>query len=119
MGRVGYEVKVRIKLGSDNFKKKSFFFRARSSKEAASKYKGSGSIISVEKVKKERVLGGVGDFFRLGDTLLKELRAEDSLRLQDTEKRKEKIVSRKEWKNKLTGEYWRKEYGKRLRKLTG
>ena len=74
-GRQDYEVRVREKTGPDRWTKKSKFYKSRSPADARSRYKGKGEIMWVEKVKKEKLLGGVGEFFRLGDTLLKELRA--------------------------------------------
>ena len=72
-GRVTYEVRVRIATKPGVWTKKSKFYQATNPGDAAGKYKGPGTIMSVEKVKKEQLLGGVGEFFRMGDTLLKEL----------------------------------------------
>jgi len=73
MARSWYEVRVREKVGPDKWIKKSKFFLARSSSDAASKYKGKGTIIHSKKVDRTKVLG-VGGFFRLGDDLLRELK---------------------------------------------
>lgn len=72
-GRVTYEVRIRVAVGPEKWVKKSKFYQANNPGDAASKYKGPGHIMSVEKVKKEQLLGGVGEFFRMGDALLKEL----------------------------------------------
>lgn len=76
MGRQWYEVRVRERLDNDTFVKKSKFFFVPRASDAAHKYRGSGYIMSVQKVEKERLLG-VGEFFKLGDELLRELRSSD------------------------------------------
>lgn len=63
---------VRVREGEE---KKSRFYTARSSGEARRCYKGNGVILSVRKVTKES-LWGVGSFFTLGDSLMKELKKE-------------------------------------------
>lgn len=68
MSRIWYEVRVR-----ENGTKKSRFYFAKDSSSAASMYKGSGDIMYAQKVSKEKLLG-IGDFFTLGDKLLKELK---------------------------------------------
>lgn len=68
-----YEVRIREKTGPETWVKKSKFYEARGTKEAAEKYKGSGMVMWVRKTSKEKVLG-IGSFFRLGGDLLKELR---------------------------------------------
>ena len=73
--------------------KKSKFFLARDSKDAAGRYKGKGYIMSVEKVSRERLLG-IGEFFTLGDSLLKELKGGGGL-LEQLENDKEKRRSRR------------------------
>jgi len=75
--RPSYEVRVREETKPGVYTKKSKFYNATGPADARSKYKGKGSIMWVEKVKKEKLLGGVGEFFRLGDSLLQELRAPD------------------------------------------
>ena len=75
MSRRWYEVRIRKWLSRDRSVKKSKFYFARSSADAANKYHGPGSIMSVSKVGAEQALG-IGDFFRLGDELLRELRKE-------------------------------------------
>ena len=77
-----YKVRVR-----ENGVKKSKFYDATSPRDAARKYGGSGYIMWVEKASKEQLLG-VGDFFQLGDSLLKEFRRGDSLLAQTEEKAK-------------------------------
>lgn len=79
-----YEVRVRECIVPSRFVngkwvdgrwvKKSKFYRAKNSQDAVRKYKGNGLIMYSQKVERERQLGGVGDFFRLGDELLRELR---------------------------------------------
>ena len=56
--------------------KKSKFFKANSSGEAAKCYTGSGTVMHTEKVSREKLLG-VGEFFKLGDSLLQDLRKEE------------------------------------------
>ena len=73
--RKSYEVRVREETKPGVYTKKSKFYNATDPANARGKYKGKGSIMWVEKVKKEKLLGGVGEFFRLGDSLLQELRA--------------------------------------------
>ncbi len=86
--RCWYEVRVRECIVPGRFingrwidgkyVKKSKFYLSKDSQGAAGKYKGKGSIMWVEKVGREKLLG-IGDFFRLGDTLLKELSQEVGL----------------------------------------
>ena len=71
--RIWFEVRIREKLGNGKDVKKSKFYLAKDGSDAARKYKGGGTIISVEKVSREKALG-VGSFFKLGDELLRELR---------------------------------------------
>ena len=77
-----YKVRVR-----ENGVKKSKFYDATSPRDAARKYSGPGYVMWVEKASKEQLLG-VGDFFQLGDSLLKEFRRGDSLLAQTEEKAK-------------------------------
>ena len=77
MSRQAYEVRVREQVSPNKWVKKSKFYNARDPADARGKYKGKGSIMWVESVKKERLMGGVREFFRLGDSLLQELRAPD------------------------------------------
>ena len=69
--RQWFEVRVREKVGPDRWMKKSKFYFAKDTRDAAGKYKGPGTIMSCTKVGKEKPLG-IGDFFNLGDKLLKE-----------------------------------------------
>jgi len=85
MSRQTYEVRVRVQTRPDKWVKKSRFYNATSPGDARSKYKGPGLIMWVEKVSKEKLLG-VGEFFRLGDTLLKELTT-----LNEKDKEKDKV----------------------------
>jgi len=72
--RKQYEVRIR-----ENGVKKSRFYSAQSPRQAASCYKGNGHIMSVEKVGKARLLG-IGDFFKLGDSLLGEIKEQNKKR---------------------------------------
>lgn len=67
--RIWYEVRVREQTAPDTWVKKSKFYLAKSSREAASNYKGSGAILYSQKVDRERLLS------TLGDELLRELRS--------------------------------------------
>jgi len=71
--RVSYEVRIREQVAPYKWTKKSKFYFAKSSSEAAAKYKGPGLIMWVQKVSKEKLLG-IGEFFTMGDTLLREFR---------------------------------------------
>lgn len=66
-----YEVRVREKVGTDRWIKKSKFYRASKPRDARDHYHGPGTIMWVEKTSKEKILG-TGDFFSLGDKLLKD-----------------------------------------------
>jgi len=71
-----YEVRVREKEGEREVKKSRFYWCS-DPREAASKYKGQGKVMWVEKVPKEKLLG-IGGFFNLGTDLLRELHTENS-----------------------------------------
>ncbi len=87
--RQWYKVRVR-----ENGQKKSKFYLETGPREAAACYKGEGKIMWVEKASKERFLG-VGQFFRLGDDLLKEF-ARSEVAVQKQEGRdKEKVRSKR------------------------
>ncbi len=58
--------------------KKSHFYQATSSSDAMGKYHGKGDIISSQKYGRERIMH-IGEFFTLGDKLLKELRVEQDV----------------------------------------
>lgn len=64
-------VRVREKIGPNKFVKKSKFYFARNSGEAAKKYRGGGHVMYVEKATREKMLN-IGEFFTLGDALLRE-----------------------------------------------
>jgi len=76
-----YEVRIRECLEPPKFEggrwrlgkyiKKTKFYRTKGPKEAAKKYKGPGQIMHVEKSNREK-LQGIGEFFKLGDELLRE-----------------------------------------------
>ena len=87
MSRDSYEVRVREKIGSNKWVKKSKFYEANSSGEARERYRGDGHIMWVEKVSREKLLG-VGEFFRLGEAFLRELKQEQSLPLVEHEREK-------------------------------
>jgi len=71
--RSWFRVRVREKIGPDKWVKKTKFYFARDSQDAAEKYRGSGSVMYSQKAGRERSLG-LGNFFTMGDRLLKELR---------------------------------------------
>ena len=83
--RVKYEVRVREQVSPGKWMKKSRFYEAGSPGEASAHYDGPGRVMWVTKVSKEKLLG-VGEFFKLGDKLLRELQDED---LQMREHRQE------------------------------
>jgi len=66
-----FEVRIREQVDPNKRVKKSKFYQAKDSRDAASKYKGPGLVMWVEKTSREKLLG-VGEFFDLGDVLLKE-----------------------------------------------
>ena len=70
--RQWYEVRIRIQAGPDKWTKKSRFYEATNEGDAAGKYNGPGNIMWCRKKGRERLLD-IGEFFRLGDSLLKEL----------------------------------------------
>jgi hypothetical protein len=90
MPRETYEVRVREKVGPNKWVKKSKFYEASSSGEAGKHYEGTGYVMWVERVSREKLLG-VGEFFRLGDKFLKELKEEQSLPLLEKQKEKERV----------------------------
>lgn len=98
MGRQWYEVRVREQVGPEKWVKKSKFYFVKGPGDASKKYRGSGFVMWVQKVSKEKLLG-VGSFFGLGDQLLKDLRKGGGL-LEE--------VRRNEGKNKKRGYYGRK-----------
>ena len=93
-----YEVRIRECLEppqfidgrwkSGRYIKKSKFYRTKGPKEAAQKYKGNGQIMHVEKSSREK-LQGIGDFFKLGDQLLREF-AKGGTLLEQLEGNKDK-----------------------------
>ena len=87
--RQWYEVRIR-----EDGIKKSKFYLSTSPQEAAACYKGTGRRMWVEKASKERFLG-IGQFFRLGDDLLKEFaRSEAVVKIQEN-RDKEKVRSKR------------------------
>lgn len=88
--RQWYHVRIR-----EDGVKKSRFYLETEPKAAASCYKGSGTIMWVEKASKERFLG-VGKFFRLGDELLREFASSSTQATSVLENRdKEKVRGRR------------------------
>lgn len=79
-----YEVRIR-----DNGTKKSKFYNAKNPDDAAKRYKGPGSIMWVQRAKKEKMLG-VGEFFTLGNVLLKEFAEQKPLERILHENKKER-----------------------------
>lgn len=77
MGKKLYEVRVREKVGPSRYMKKNKFYNASSPGEARALYKGEGHIMWVEKVSREKLMG-VGEFFSMGDRLMKEFARERS-----------------------------------------
>ena len=73
--RQWYEIRIRIQVGPDKWVKKSRFYEANGENDAASKYHGSGNIMWCRKKSREKVLD-IGEFFKLGNSLLKELNSE-------------------------------------------
>jgi len=67
-----YHVRVRV-----DGVKKSVFIDAKCPKDARDAYKGKGDIMWCRKVGMERLFG-VGEFFKLGDDLLQELKSEST-----------------------------------------
>lgn len=99
--RKPYQVRVREQIGPHDWVKKSKFYNANSSEDAARMYKGPGTVIYSEKVKKERLLGGVGEFFALGDSLLRDFAKESELERKNYEKTKERVRTRRSYLSKL------------------
>lgn len=97
--REAYEVRVREKINGKSVVKSKFYGASRPS-DARGKYKGKGTIVSVTKIGKEKIFG-IGEFFVLGDILLKELQRESTpaeiIRNKEKEKRVEnrKFLSRR------------------------
>lgn len=110
MARRWYEVRFRVcaepgrflngRWVDGRYVKKSRFFFAKDTQGARSKYKGDGYIMSVEKVSREKLLG-VGEFFRLGDSLLKELKQEGGGLLEQVTADKDKRRLRRSYKETL------------------
>ncbi len=90
MSRQTYEVRFRVQTGPNKWVKKSRFYNATSPGDARGKYKGPGDIMWVEKVSREKLLG-VGEFFRLGDSLLKELKELSTLSEIGKDKERDKV----------------------------
>lgn len=67
-----YEVRVKIRKDGKEVKK-SAFFNANSPDEAAKHYRGPGTILTVTKASREKILG-IGEFFKYGEELLAELK---------------------------------------------
>lgn len=82
--RIRYEVRVRI-----DGQKKSFFYNAKDSGSARDCYHGPGDVMWVRK-KSDQELMGIGEFFTLGDVLLKEFAGKEG-EVPKREKFKEKV----------------------------
>jgi hypothetical protein len=78
MPRQTYEVRVREQLSPNKWVKKSKFISGSDSQDAANKYKGGGHVMWVQKVSRERLLG-IGEFFKMGPELLRDLQKGGSL----------------------------------------
>ena len=91
--RILYEVRIREEVAPQRWVKKSKFYNAGSPSEARNFYKGKGHIMWVEKVSREKLMG-VGEFFSMGNKLMKEFAAEDNghntllVQLKEDEKEK-------------------------------
>lgn len=88
--RQSYEVRVREKTGPYKWELLSKFYFARDAGEARSQYDGKGQILHVSKVSAEKV-GKFGDFFRLGDRLLREFADERAKEQGEVIKRQEAV----------------------------
>lgn len=109
MGKSWYEVRIRECISppkqedgrwvSGRYVKKSKFYFSNGSKDARKKYKGSGHVMYVEKVGREKLLG-IGEFFRLGDKLLAEFKEGGTL-LEKIEGSKEKRRQRFSYKQNI------------------
>jgi len=93
-GRQWYEVRVREEVGFNKWTKKSKFYFEKGPKEAEQHYHGQGHVMSVQKVPAERLLG-VGDFFKLGDQLLQELRRDSVKETATKEENREKYFGKR------------------------
>ena len=82
-----YEIRIKESGGQ----KKSKFYQANSTKQAAGHYTGPHEILWVKKVPREKVLG-IGSFFHLGDELLKDMQSEE---LVEHRKEEERIRNRR------------------------
>ncbi len=100
MSRVLYELRVREQVSPNKWTKKSKFYWAVAPREARDQYDGLGHIMWVQKAGKERLLG-VGEFFTMGDKLLREFASapegEGSLLAQAHAKEKERVRGRRFW----------------------
>lgn len=113
MGREWYAVRVREcivppKLVNGQwvpgrYVKKTHMYQERGTQEAAQKYKGSGLIMHVRKVSRERVrprgglLPGIGGFIKMGDELLQQLNEGGTLLEQAVdkkEKRRQRLLTK-------------------------
>lgn len=88
-------VRVREHPSPNKWVKKSKFYKAKGPGDARRKYKGNGHVMYVEKVKGEKMFG-VGEFFTLGDKLLREFEQESTLAESVRSKEKEKVRGRRE-----------------------
>ena len=99
-----YEVRVRERIGEEDIKK-SRFYLASTPKEAAARYKGIGHIMQVRKAPSERVLG-IGSFFTMGTSILKELENEKPvIREREEERKREERRKSFELREKASQEF--------------
>lgn len=68
-----YKVRIRVQVSPNKWVKKTRFYWEKSPGDAAAKYKGPGNIMWVEKMSEEK-MKGVGEFFGLGNQLLREFK---------------------------------------------
>ncbi len=96
MARVLYEVRIREEVSPNKWMKKSKFYWSTHPREARQQYDGSGHIMWVQKAGREKLLG-IGDFFSMGNRLLKEFAEEggNTVAVQIREKEKEKVRSKR------------------------
>lgn len=70
-GRNWLRVRFREQVAPNKWQKKTKYFKVKRGKDAAKKYRGNGSIMSVTKASREKI-HKIGGFFYLGERLLKE-----------------------------------------------
>ena len=101
--RQWYEVRIRVQTGPDKWTKKSRFYEASSEGDAASKYHGPGGIMWCRKKARERLLD-IGEFFKLGNSLLKELNSngvEEGSLLEQIQKEKARTRKKRFYNSRI------------------